>query len=218
LDEEAVKPCIQDRLRSFYKNILTYIKRWKIIIMILIIAPLLYTRKIQEYILHLIFFSLVMIFEIKANNYISTRYEFTLNKASVNELNAEDNVLLRGVGLFQVVLFLYIGYIEDIFGTNFHFQIVKWTIPFFIFIFFIMRGYAHIKNSPKYRTYSSLLLIYYFYIEIVATIIGYISKTLKLMVGNVNLIEKYFVYFLQLFFLLFLRKIRDALKCRYNYD
>ena len=109
------------------------------------------------------------------------------------------------------------GFIEDIIGENIYLQFIKWTIPLFIFSIYIIRGYAHIKNSPKYRTYSSSIIIYYVVIEIYIIIINLISSKLTITIGNVNLIELFFTFVITVFIVSYLRKIHDALKIRYNY-
>jgi len=191
---------------------------WYVPIIIIVVAsPLIYTRKLHEYIWHLIFFSSMVIFDILITRYFSIHYKINWNKATIKELNAEDNVLLQGIGLFQGILFIYIIYIEDVLGQSFFIQIIKWTIPLFIFIFYVLRGYGHIKNSPKHRTYSSLIIIYYIMIEILSIINYYISNNFKIMVGDDNLIQIYFIYAISTVSFIYFSKIRRALRIRYDY-
>jgi hypothetical protein len=79
-----------------------------------------------------------------------------IKQASSEELKREDDVLLQAVALSQSVFFIYLNQIESsIFVIAF-----KITVPIFAVSFYILRGWAKIRNSPRHRYWSIWVLIF----------------------------------------------------------
>lgn len=77
-------------------------------------------------------------------------------QASPEELKREDDVLLQAVALSQSVFFIYLNLIESsIFVIAF-----KIIVPIFAVFFYILRGWAKIRNSSRHRYWSIWALIF----------------------------------------------------------
>lgn len=77
-------------------------------------------------------------------------------KADKYELKREDDFLLQAVGFSQSSLFIYLNLVQSDVFIN----ILKWLVPSIASLFFFVRGYAKIKNSPQYRYYSIWILVF----------------------------------------------------------
>jgi len=140
------------------------------------------------------------------------------NRASINEIRIEDSVLLEGIGIFQGTLFIYLSLSEEWVSPSFYLNVLKWSIPLVTILFYLLRGYGAIKNSPKHRYYSSLLLIYYLVIQAATLFNVFISSHFPIYVNSTNIIPLYFPSSVGLVMLNFISEIRNALSVRYGHE
>lgn len=82
---------------------------------------------------------------------IATRLSAKVTKATLEELQREDDVLLQAVGFSQSVLFIVLSLMPSEDKLQWSFLIAIVTITFYA-----LRAWAKIKNSPKYRYYSMI--------------------------------------------------------------
>lgn len=149
--------------------------------------------------------------------FVSTRFSLMWKKASINELRVEDSVLLEGIGVLQGTLFIYLSLSEELILSSIHLNLLRWSIPFVTILFFVLRGYGAIKNSPKYRLYSSLILIYYLTFEAVFLFNEFVSFYLPIYVNSTNIIPLYLPSSAGFVLLSFVFEIHNALSVRYGH-
>lgn len=194
--------------------------RWYLIIPIIIIFlinPLIYTRLINEYILHFVFSIMFFLSGVAISIFIKNQFlNFKWKKAPEKELRVEDTVLLEGMGLFQGTLFLYLSLLETIMTPTLYNVFFKWSIIIFTTLFFLIRGYGAIKNSKKHRYYSALILTYYMTLQISTLINIFISKRYSINIGSRNIISSYFPMSISFIIIYFYDSIKTALKTRYG--
>jgi hypothetical protein len=139
------------------------------------------------------------------------RRRFSANiKASTEELSREDDVLLQSTAFSQSVFFIYLNLIL----SSRLVEILKWTVPTVAVLFYAIRAYAKIKDSPKYRYYSIFLLVAIM-TEVVLYALLQIIPTFY--VEEHDVVKFYIPLMAGGFFILFLMGISDALKRRYGY-
>lgn len=129
---------------------------------------------------------LIAVYVISATlaGFITVEINKSLKVASREELKTEDSVLLRGIGLLQSTAFIYINLLTN--EENLFILILKITIPIFSAVFFILRGYGSIKESPVHRHISIMVLFWYLIFETCM----FIALTLNL---PENIITIYFI-------------------------
>ncbi|MFX0209666.1 MAG: hypothetical protein ACFFDT_27040 [Candidatus Hodarchaeota archaeon] len=79
-----------------------------------------------------------------------------IKKADKGELRREDDVLLQATGFSQSVLFIYLNLVPP----NEIVDVFKFLVPFTAIVFYVLRGYAKIRNSNKYRYYSVRVFVF----------------------------------------------------------
>lgn len=194
-------------------------KIWFIgIIVLLFINPLINVPLIpfHIYIQHLIFSVSLFSISLVIIQFILTRKSLKWKKAPTREIKVEDSVLLEGVGIFQGTLFLYLGISQELVSSSNSLTFLQLTIPFVTMLFYVLRGYGAIKDNPKHRLISSLLLIYYLYFEVSALSNEFVSRYFPIYVDSKNIVSLYFPYALSLTLLMFISKIHEALSIRYK--
>ena len=130
-----------------------------------------------------------------------------------DELKIEDSVLLEGIGIFQAILFVYLELAKsDAFITN----ILKWSIPFIMILFFVLIGYGSIKNTSRHRFWSSIILFYYLLFQLLLILTNLFSENLSLVVGSNNIVALYFSYSYMFLLASISTKIWDGMKRRYG--
>lgn len=80
-----------------------------------------------------------------------------MKEADEEELQREDDIYIKAVTFSQSTLFIYLNLISMTSTLQFY---LKWLIITTAVLFFVMRGYAKIKCSPKYRFWSTILGIF----------------------------------------------------------
>ena len=184
-----------------------------------LVNPLIYVS-ISPFIIflqHFLFNALCYWSGIALVHLIRTRFSLRWEKAPIDEIRIEDSVLLEGIGIFQGILFVYLSLSEDLVSSSFCLRFLEWSIPLVTMLFYVFRGYGAIKNRPKYRYYSSLLLIYYMTFEASLLFTDFASKYIPIYVNSTNITVLYFPNSAILVLLTFIFEIDDALSTRYGY-
>jgi hypothetical protein len=86
---------------------------------------------------------------------IAKRYNITIKKAGKQELRREDDILLQSVPFLSAIVFFYVNFlIEDLrFKTVLSLFIVVSAI-----CFYLLRVWGKLKESPRHRFFSMILL------------------------------------------------------------
>lgn len=148
---------------------------------------------------------------------VQRRFSLKWKKAPLTELRAEDSVLLEGIGVFQGTLFIYLSLSEELVSSSPLLNLLRWSIPLVTMLFFALRAYGAVKNSPKHRHYSSLLLLYYLVFQGSILLGDFISSRFPIYVDSTNLVRLYVPNSIILALVSFLFDIRSALSIRYGY-
>lgn len=148
---------------------------------------------------------------------IRTRFSLKWKKASIKEIRTEDSVLLEGIGVLQGTLFIYLSLSEELVSSSPCLFFLKLTIPLVTALFYVFRGYGAIKNSPKHRLYSSLLLVYYMFAEMSLLLNEFASKYIPVYVNSTNITNLYFPSSANLVLFMFIFEIHNALSRRYGH-
>jgi len=91
-------------------------------------------------------------------------------KVDKEELFREDRIFLSFTGFFQSLLFVLISSYE--FSNPLYSITIKLNIIIITFVFFIYRGYAHIKDDSKKRWRSMQVFFFAIFLEFPAVIIS----------------------------------------------
>ena len=102
-------------------------------------------------------------------------------------------------------------------SPEFWVNFLRWTIPLVTVLFYVLRGYGAIKNNPKYRYLSSMLLIYYTVVEASLLISETLSNYIPIYVNSANLTQLYIPTSVSLVLLGSIFQIAVALRIRYGY-
>lgn len=185
------------------------------IVFLLLLFPLLYTTIPEEYFSHLLFEFLFFWGGYWIGIIFRKRFKIKWKKAKLSELKTEDSVLLEGIGIFQGTLFIYLELVKitDIYTVS-----LKWSIPIVTGLFFILRGYGAIKNKPRHRFWSSMLLINYLELQLLFLLRLITARYFIIYVGSTNIVDTYFPYLYILLLGTFFMKIWNALAIRYGHQ
>ena len=132
-------------------------------------------------------------------------------KASAEELEKEDDVLLQAVAFSQSVLFIYLNLIE---GSDVV-TAFKIIVPIFAVLFYVLRAWGKITHNAKYRYWSIWLLFFVFMNTILAFTYGLITTAMKFEKTDVRVFFLSFVYAGIL--VGSMRFIEEVFKKRYGY-
>jgi len=152
--------------------------------------------------------------------YIVTEYFIkkigTWNKVTdKEELFREDRVCLTGIGLIQTLIFILISFYDPykpIFTL-----IIKISIILITLLFFILRGYAYIKNNSKWRWNSMKILFFALFIELPVIIRTIILISYPIIIFNVDITASLTSTVSSVSIILYY-KIRKQFKIRYNLE
>jgi hypothetical protein len=193
---------------------------WVFAIIIPIVFPLLNVWithfDIYTYVQHFLFMGLCYWSSFGLVYFVRTRFSLRWEKVSIKEIRTEDSVLLEGIGVLQGTLFIYLTLSEDVVSSSSCLLFLRWTIPLVTTLFYLLRGYGAIKNSPKHRFYSSLLLFYYMYGEASLLFNEFALKYLPIYVNSTNITSLYFPSSANLVLFTFIFEISNALSIRYG--
>lgn len=134
-----------------------------------LIVVALYSKGLVEFLVNLLFIIAVWVGSSIMAGYISLRVKKKLTKATEEELRTEDSVFLRGIGLLQSTIFIYLN-IVPIQDRSVLFAL-KYLIPMCTGIFFTLRGYGAIKRSNVHRLWSTIVLIWFLSFEVLAYVV-----------------------------------------------
>jgi len=187
-----------------------------LIFFIQVIVPISHSKSIQDFLLSFGFEMTLFWGGFALSNLLSDRlFNFKWGKASDEELKVEDTVLLEGTGIFQGTLFIYMSLTEKMTSPTLYRILLQWSIPIISAIVYLLRGYGAIKNSPRHRYHSSMILIYYVTFQICSLIIIFISSNFPIYIGSENIVSSYLPLSLGLIVISFNDKIRKAFRDRY---
>jgi hypothetical protein len=209
LDNEEGEP----NLRS--KRLLWFVA----MIAVSLFNPLLHVSLSPFYIFlqHLLFSELCYWGGIAMIYFVRAKFPLKWGKASEDEIRVEDSVLLEGIGIFQGILFIYLSLSEELVSSSHSLLFLKWSIPLVTMWFYVFRGYGAIKNNPKWRYYSSLLLIYYMVFEASLLFNEFASKYIPVYVNSTNITILYLPQSVVLILFTFIYEISNALSRRYGW-
>ena len=91
--------------------------------------------------------------------------------ASDDELLREDEVLMEATAFLQGIIFIYLNLIPsdtDSLATTF-----RWSVPVFGVLFYLLRAYARIRLSGKFRYYSIYVFSLMIFFDISAFMTSY---------------------------------------------
>jgi len=190
-----------------------------IVVLLIIITPLVNVSitSFQIYFQHLTFEGICYGSGIVIFYFVSKKVLLKWKKAPTNELRTEDSVLLEGVGVLQGTVFIYLSLSEELVSSSLYLNLLRWSIPLAITSFYVLRGYGAVKNSPKHRFYSSLILIFYLVFEVSSFLNEFVSNYFTIYVNSVNIVSLYFPFSANLVPASFIIPIYDALAVRYGY-
>lgn len=86
---------------------------------------------------------------------IAKHYSIKIVKAPDEELRREDDVLLQSVTFSAAIVFFYVNFLVDDYVSKI---ILSFFIVIFAISFYGLRAWGKIKQSPKYRHWSMMLL------------------------------------------------------------
>ena len=133
-------------------------------------------------------------------------------RASREELEREDDVLLQAVAFSQSVFFIYLNLIP---GSNVV-TAFKILVPIFAVLFYALRAWGKIKDDAKYR-YWSIWLLFFIMLN---TIFMFVYSWIRIFIvfENVGLSE-YFLVFLPYLGIVSgsMKFIEEIFKKRYGY-
>ena len=105
-------------------------------------------------------------------SYLLKRFHFEPSgPASQDELLREDEVLMEATAFLQGIIFIYLNLIPSV--TNSFATTLKWSVPIFGVLFYILRAYARIKQSGKFRYYSIYVFVHMIFFDVSAFVASY---------------------------------------------
>lgn len=148
-----------------------------------------------------IFFGLIIIGKMKS-----------WKKAGIEELNREDAVFIEGIGLLQATILIFLS---ELIGSGPFSLFFKGNIVIITAVFYILRGYAHIKNDSRWRWHSIKVLIIVLFYEIPLFIVALVQGFLDLKLGDYE-VFKYSGFSIFIFTMTLYDEIKKFFFIRYD--